>query len=442
MTFPAIPMLAQRSGDNLNGLVAMQLIGFPVGGCVFLLNTQAKWQFCNPRARLLPGYAGSHLVMLAFILIAFVGILPLVAGQLGVNPLGAMACAVTLAAPFLWASHANWPLANMAAIALFFSLYNHSVAAFWLSPDGAARWFPLHLALLAAGWIAVVAWLWRLTRLREDAPDYGLPLDALVGSATRIERTQASRAAMLQLLRSPPTRWLCDRWHNRLVGIRAGVPDARRRLLRYGFGATPVAAAALWMSLIFFATLWIMSQTEVFQRGDAPAAVLPALNIMMIMPAMTAFGMLAMRRPRMPQELLLPLTRTQYIDGLLVALGRSVGIAWITVHASLLALLAVIAPGLLTWQFVGALTALSLSSQLYAFGVVTRVTQIPQGGKRLVMLMVGLIPAMVAMAVSLGVLPDGATGLIVAWAAVAALTAAGAVVILYSRRRWLELELA
>ena len=90
----------------------------------------------------LPGYAAPHLAVLALILIAFVGVLPLVASLVGTNPLGAMACAVTLAAPFIWASHANWPLANFFAIALFFSLYNNSVAAFWLNPDGAARWLP------------------------------------------------------------------------------------------------------------------------------------------------------------------------------------------------------------------------------------------------------------------------------------------------------------
>ena len=108
--------------------------------------------------------------------------------------------------------------------------------------------------------------------------------------------------------------------------------------------------------------------------------------------------------------------------------GAHAGIAWLTVHVSLLSLLAVIAPSLLTWPFVGALTALSLSSQLYAFGVVTRVTQITQGGKRLVMLMVGLIPAMIVLTVSLNLLQGAASGLIVAWIAVAALTAAGAAV--------------
>ena len=183
MISPAFPC-SPPPATALNGFVAVQLIGFPAGACVFLLNTQAKWQFSAPCVPL-TGLRRPHLAVLALILIAFVVVLPLVASLLGGNLLVVMASQVTLAAPFLWASHANWPFANMAAIALFFSLYNNSVAAFWLNPDSAARWLPIHLALLAVGWTAVVAWLWRLTRLREDLADYGLPLDSLIGFAMR-----------------------------------------------------------------------------------------------------------------------------------------------------------------------------------------------------------------------------------------------------------------
>ncbi len=45
---------------------------------------------------------------------------------------------------------------------------------------------------------------------------------------------------------------------------------------------------------------------------------------------------------------------------------------------------------------------MSLATQLYAFGVMTRVAQIRQGGERMVVMLAALIPAVVALGVGLG----------------------------------------
>jgi hypothetical protein len=206
---------------------------------------------------------------------------------------------------------------------------------------------------------------------------------------------------------------------------------------------------------------------------------------MIIMPAIMTGQFLAVRRARMPQELMLPLTRRQYVDGLLVAVARSSLVVWLTVHAALLGLLWVISRATLTGPFVLALTALALATQIYAFGAMTRTAQILAGTKRMIVMMLALMPAMFAVSVGLDSLGDpgltrdealrrareSATTTVDMpaeyrehleerlqrqatrmwdrerprpkrlWIATGLMAVAGGALTLHSRRRWLELEL-
>jgi hypothetical protein len=402
MSLPGFAMLSSRNGPQF---AAAQLIAFPVGGGVFLLSSQAKWQFCNPRARLLPGFATPHLAVLLTISVALIGLMPLCVAFAGKNPLGAAAFAVALASLYIWSVHAGLWYASVLALGLFFSIYNEQVAAFWLDAASAARWRPLHAGILVTGWIAIAAWLWRLSQLGEESDDYNLPVHAQAGSATRIERTIAAKTAVRQLLKNGVNRRICDAWHDALAGATTTTTAARQRLLRYGFAALPAFVSSLFMAAIFAVVIWMMSQSA---RADEQhrflGAVLPSMNMLLIMPAIMASAVLVGRRPRMPQELLLPLTRAQYFDGLLRVMARNAVISWAIILAALLAFVDALSNWTLPWPIASGLAALSLGVQVYAFGATTRASQIQQGGKRNVVMMVLLIPAFIAAGVGLGFL--------------------------------------
>src|SRR5690349_358284 len=85
MTLPAVAMMRGSPDPQRFGLLAVQLLAFPVGGCVFLMNAQARWQFCNPRARLTPHFVGPHLAILASLAVAFIGGIPLIMSAIGAN---------------------------------------------------------------------------------------------------------------------------------------------------------------------------------------------------------------------------------------------------------------------------------------------------------------------------------------------------------------------
>jgi hypothetical protein len=409
MTLMSLPWFAMLRNDTAPRFIAAQVVAFPIGGCVFLLTSQAKWQFCNPRASLLPGFAAPHLRVLFAIAVVVIGLAPLSLGLAGRNALGAAAFAIAFGALLLWSIHASQGLATILALALFFSIYNDQVAAFWLDSASATKWLPVHATFLLAGWAAIVAWLWRLGRLREEMDDYNLPAHTQAGSATRIERTIAARVAARQLLKSGISRRICDVWHDRLASATAATTHARQRLLRYGFSATPAFVWALCMAVFLPLAIWFTFHSSLAGNMHTLSAALPSMNMLVVMPGILASGAFVGRRPRMAQELLLPLTRAQYVDGLLWDLARSALITWLIVLSALLTFVAALSDGALPAPLAGGLAALTLGVHIYMFGATTRSAQIPQGGKRNVITMVLLVPAFITAGVGLAFLRGPST---------------------------------
>jgi hypothetical protein len=401
------PALATRT--NLQ-FFALQMIAFPVGGCVFMLSTQAKWQFCHPRGRLTPGYLTAHLIVAAALAVAAVGALPLSAALFHLNPLGAAACAVALAAPFLWASHSGNQLFNLLALAQFFSLYSDRVARLWFERESASTYMPFHAVVLVAGWTAIAAWFWRLSQLREEMRDYELPLQGQVGVSTRLERMLSARAAAARLLKNPSTRVICDLWHDRLANLHATSIRGRQRLLRYGFSALPPFAMGVWMGLALLAALWLVSQSALTAKVSSHVnAVLPSFIFFLVMPTFASASGLLMRRARMPQELLLPISRREYVGGLLKRLANGAIVSWAVAHLAMLSLVALLDRSALTWSFAAALTALSVGIQVYAFGAQTGAASIQRGGKRNVVMAAALTPALLAAVIGLTALTGPTT---------------------------------
>jgi hypothetical protein len=443
VTGPSIAMALMGKSAILNELLSTTTfsIGFPSGLAAFVLVFQAKWQICDPRARLLPGYMAPHLAVLAAIAVLILSALPLaIARGAGFGALGATACAITIAVPYIWAMHASNFLVGAIAFAAFYSLLTRPGAAFWLLPQHAVQFAPVHAALLVGGWAGFAGWLWRLAQLREEMPDYQIPTQAQAGSATRLERSSANRQIAQYLRTHASSRWLCDWWHDRLIGVRATSLELRMRLLRYGFAPIPAEVSALLMGAIFFAILFFLAKVSWMSNVNSPNKLFPMLIVLILLPSSKQGHLLAGRRARMSRELLLPLPRQRYIDGLLLVSAREAIVSWVVLHLVLVTLMAIVFPRMLTPRNVMAVTLMSLAAQVFMFGVQSWTARNPSGNARLIAAMVGIIPAMILVGLALGALEQDAP--LLALIPTAVMAAAGAWINAGARHRWLIAELA
>jgi hypothetical protein len=393
------------SSRRLDGSEALAVVGVATALVAFVVATQAKWQFCNPRARLLPGFSSPHIATLLALVVAGCGLYPLtlvLAGHWSL--LGVPACSITLAASIIWGLHRPHWIAFVTGMASFLSLITPVGIDFWIKADHARLYAPAHLAILVAGWGAIAYWIHRLKVVREEDADYAIPIQAQQGAATRIERTQASRALGQQLARGSRQARVSDRWHDRLANMHATTIAGRKRLLRYGFTPSPLWINALWLPASFFSMMLLVTQFGVTKNAD-PATNLQTIWMMVLMPALMAGGMLPLRRPRMAQEFLLPMRRADYLNGILATIAINALILWFTSLAALLGMIAVIMPDRMFLGFVAAVTALSTGVHVYAFGVLCSIARMTSGGARLAASMIVVIPAMVALMLSTHNLP-------------------------------------
>lgn len=384
---------------------AQFLVGFPAGLMAYLAVSQAKWHFVNPRARVTPRFAAHHLAVLSFVILVGVGLVPvLVAGIVGLNGLGAAACTIAITSSFTWSMHAMRMLPNLVALAAFFSLLAERGVYFWLWPAAAGEFRLIHWGIVIVGWVAEIAWIVRLARMTEEDDDYNIPIQAQSGAATRMERDQANRNMVRYLLRSNFACIPVDLWHDRLHRIGASTARARTGLLRYGFVPTPVLVQAGIMAGVFLVVLSFMYSALETGPGSAPAFSLAALNIMVIMPAMIPANLMPARRARMAQELMLPLTRRQYIDGLFTAIAKQGLATWLVMHLAMLGMIARYAPAMLTLPFIAALTALALSVQFACFGFMVWAARYSSAVARMALMTIIIVPPMLGVVFGLNAL--------------------------------------
>lgn len=365
-------------------VVAMFPVGFGSGILAWILLTQAKWQFCDPRARLLPHYARAHLAALLGLIVLGYGVCPPLGALLCQwNPLGVSACMAGVGASFLWSMHSMSWAAGLLAMAQILSLATQPGLEFWVLPASAARYALVHAAILAVGWTGLLAWLRRLPRLREEDPDYLIPIQAQQGSATRMERTQASRTLARQISRTPLQAAASDRWLDRLNRVKATGIRGRQWLLRYGYGPTPILLNAAWFALLFGPMMVLMTRFSFTPRRSSQD-ILPTLNMLVVMPSFMAGGMFVMRRARLGHELLLPLSRRQFLNGIFATAAWNVAVTWAVTHATLLGLVYWGEPTTMTPKFVVGMTALSLAAQACSFGAFSWMARFQSGGARMI----------------------------------------------------------
>jgi hypothetical protein len=436
---PTLVMITSMHGNSERDTqAAVYLLGFAAGGVGYVLLSQAKWQFADMRARVLPGFKLPHLTVAACLGAVGLVLWPLFVALLGgFNSLGCVACALAIAVPYLWGSHLNRIGLAVPGFVAFLSLMPEAGRRFWLRAAETNQVTAIHWGIVIAATAAFGAWIARLANLREEMDDYNIPVQVQAGSATRLEKSQANRNLARHFARHSLSRSFSDAWLDRLKGRREDSVAGRQRLFRYGFAPLPLEVQCTIMAVAMGGMMLLCALLIRGQATDASWSTMPIVMFGM-WPMLSVSQLLAMRRARMAQELMLPLSRTEFIDGVLGVCLRTGVTMWLILHILLaLALLftsSPLPPAATTWVLVAA----SLSVQPYMFGVNVLVARHPSGTTRLGLMMVAIFPGLIAGACIFGLSKLN----VPAAMALAVLVALLGVWLCQSARKaWLNLEL-
>ena len=227
-----------------------------------------KWQFVNPRARLLPGYAQPHLFVFGSILLLLYLLLPLmVSFRHGLSPWGPLAFTLLLGGCTLVAYMLNRGSFVIPAIAIFFSGFHDSTHAFWFG-NSAAYTVP-HILMTLAGGGMVAYCLWFLSQLTEEMNEYQvLPIGGLQSS--RVEQAEQRKLVGRQIKKQKLFGWFVDRWLDRGF-VTAPNVDPTATLIQYGIARSSAITQACFTGVGFALYGIAMMQFSFFRDGDASA---------------------------------------------------------------------------------------------------------------------------------------------------------------------------
>jgi len=417
-------------------------IGMPIIIGMQWFVSVAKWQFADPRARLIPGYTRPHFLVIFVVLATFcIGNPLLQAFCVGIAPLGHLAFALLVGGSFLYSMHSDrGTLAIPGVVVLLSGLYPKT-SPFWFS--GAGDFQAIHVAGIFFGVSLFVWWLWKLATLHEEDEGYFvMPLGA-PGSLSRLERVLQGRLQGRKAARGGLGYQLSDRWHNRLFTL-SGNPSSAA-LSPYGWGLLSHGHRAALIGGGF--ALYGLSLSCLSIWLNRPFAALPGV----IAPAIAAFAgpavgaaiSLRSRRVRMAPELLRPASRAAYFDGLFGSLAKLMLSLWLTMSIGLLVIVMTSPITIIRVNFtqitLGYLL-LSLAVQLPAFALGLRMAQwqstvlFALGCYVLAIAEFGLLVFWVNIQKEAGPIPAAAF-------AAALLIALGVPSLIGARRAWLRAEL-
>lgn len=311
---PALAFTSTLSRKDAH--VALLWLGFPAFMFVWFVVQQEKWQFANPRARLMPGFRGPHLSLLGSLVAVPTAVAPCFFALVGgLNVLGMLAYAAAISAPLIWAAHNNgfgpW---MWIGLGVTFSAPIDAVSHFWLSSAPVPRL--THLVIIACSWFGLGYWLYRVATLHEGRPDYEFSAQIIDDRRSRMERAEQRRMAAVTLARQPINSRISDLWLDRLYVSTGRAPWS---LLRFGFRATPIGMTFVSLP---FATIFAIVVTKLTLENlehTNERLLIPVLGMVTFMPCALAIESLAGRRPRMAAEVLWPFSRTNYFRQLLNA---------------------------------------------------------------------------------------------------------------------------
>jgi len=296
-------------------LATMFSVAIPIVAGMPFFVAVAKWQFVNPRARLMPGYTRPHFAAIFAVLAVLLVANPLLqAFCQGMSPLGLLAFSLLLGGLFLHSIHFQKGVYVLPTMAVY---------RFWLS--AADDFQAAHIAIALTG-AAMVGWsLWQLTTLSEEDEGYFI---TPFGSS-RLERALQERLKGRKMARGGLGFRFSDRWHDRLS---TSLESPRQ----YGWGRFSHAQQAIGVGLgtsVYGLFLGCMALWIKGQFGVSPSVLVSAITF--IAPALGATLVLRSRRVRMASELLRPASRAAYFDGLIGSLARLTLYFWLAMSAGL-----------------------------------------------------------------------------------------------------------
>jgi len=290
---------------------------------------QAKHQFAHPRASLLPHFCSAHLfVPIAFILFGS-----------SVPPTILYAFGKTDPFPFIAVTSIWTALLLLGRLlpSLGWLVAPIIVLAFVYSGDSARKFDLTNLLFLPAfsipffflGWLGIAFYFFKLCHLAEDDTAY----NRLSGETLTV--TAAGDESETRAKYRNAARWwaISDRWHARIGGFHQGRTLRIIRLLRYGFGATPVEFTAIgWAIFMTIIVGWMLHDADdpydTTRSTSAIFLIVPTLFACMA-PIAVAGGAIGWRVPRLRNEILFPLTRRELIDGLLLTAAWHSLVIWL-----------------------------------------------------------------------------------------------------------------
>jgi hypothetical protein len=253
------------------------------------------------------------------------------------------------------------------------------------------------------------------------------------------EVSEQRRIVAAQLRRSKVSSWISDAWLARVGGYHADKLPALARLLRYGFGQPAELQGLMMGSWFFLATLFLAKFS--FTGGGSSFGMLQFYAQMtMIFPGMFAGEWLAQRRPRIGSELLLPLSRTRLIDGLLAATVWNVTAFWLVMSIGLVILIRITANDNVDPATSFMMLLMTSTGAIGLGGLSLRVSVWPSAVKRLAVVLVSMFLFQAPFLLwTLGREKFGSTPFLIVAAVMAGL---GVVMFRLARQAWLDAELA
>lgn len=368
-----VSLLYAISADDATS-VFMGTILVVVGFLSLQIATTAKWQFTHPRARMTPGYKAAHLSFMFGMLVIGVIALPLfMAWVADFDSLATVSLAAVLACCVIWPVYWN-------SLFLLLVLLNLLPATFFLNIllepwsifgelDRLFQYGLVQAGALIAGWSGLLLWLWRVSELHEESPEYQ-PQKASFRkwSFQRGQQTPPPyidyRKSRVPLLAQFMDHWL-DRSEKQLASSRGSIVS----LLRYGFGSSSTGLSMVVLAVLL-AGMWHF-MLKITNHDSASGNFLNFFFLTSFqswLPTLMASGKMFAMLPQMNANLVRPPSRGQLIDGLLKALASDCIVMWLLLHAALL-LVMLFFPGPYEPQVIVAFMVNSLAIQPALFAV-------------------------------------------------------------------------
>ncbi len=442
LTFMVGPQLILTFRPNRSPMDAaqpmMMVLGMPMLFVVPFLVGHVKVQLAHSRARLTPHFLPAHLIVLGGVLITVFLLYPLLlATMCSFNPLGFIALAIAIGVPAIWGSQLNRLIPIAVSIIAFYSLFTNWGLHWWMIDASAHR--IEHACITMVGMALAVAWVWRVSHLTEEMDDFQNVYQGLLARRAGSDAVEQRRNLAIQVGRNRFQTWISDRWHARLGGYYGGSQAGLVRLLHYGFSIIPTEIQSLFMAVMIVCLGVFLGQFSYLAKpGASFGALFFFIQFAILLPGYMAGELLSLRRPRIAFELLLPMSRTQLVDGLLTLAVRNAFVQWLVMNAAISVVVLLVSDEF-PIHMAAMYLLLSGTTMFAAMGLSLRISIWPSRVKRFAVMWVAWMAYLVPLFSWWDSRDTFGDWPFVLLAVV--LAAAGAGLLFAARRAWLNLEL-